>query len=110
MIDQTHYETLDVRPASTAAEIRAAFLALADKHHPDKPGGDGDKFAGIAAAYSVLKDEFARRAYDATLRLLDTPCKPCNGKGMVWFSLGFTGGHYEDCKSCGGSGRSKEKK
>lgn len=31
----TYYELLNVRPNSSKADIRRAYLALARKHHPD---------------------------------------------------------------------------
>lgn len=42
---------LGVRLDATADQVKKAYKRLALKHHPDRPGGDGAKFAAIASAY-----------------------------------------------------------
>lgn len=65
---RTHYQTLGVEPGATAEEIRRAYRALAKRHHPDTgPSGSSAAFAAVAAAYEVLSDPAARRAYDESL-------------------------------------------
>lgn len=44
------YQVLQVQPAASAEEIKAAYRMLSKVHHPDV-GGDGQKFAAIANAY-----------------------------------------------------------
>ena len=61
-----HYETLDVAPDATLADIKAAFRRLASQHHPDR-GGDTARAAAINDAYAVLSDSERRARYDAGL-------------------------------------------
>lgn len=47
------WEELGVQPTASADEIRAAYRALARKHHPDAPGGSGEKFLVLQRAYEL---------------------------------------------------------
>jgi molecular chaperone DnaJ len=59
-----YYKTLGVEKGADKEEIKKAFRTLAHKYHPDKKGGDADKFKEINEAYSVLSDEKKRAQYD----------------------------------------------
>lgn len=63
----THYETLNLEKTATADEIKKAYRKLASKHHPDKSGGDTEKFQEIQAAYDTLSDVQKRQRYDIEL-------------------------------------------
>lgn len=68
MVD--HYERLKISRDAPLEVIRAAYRALAAKHHPDRHGqseGANTDMAALNAAYEVLCDAEARAAYDATL-------------------------------------------
>ncbi len=58
------YEILGVPKNASQDEIKKAFRKLAHQHHPDKKGGDTQKFKEINAAYQVLSDEEKRSKYD----------------------------------------------
>ena len=62
----THYEIIGVSREATPDEIKAAFRAQAQIHHPDA-GGDTEAFAAISVAHDVLADPVRRSDYDATL-------------------------------------------
>jgi preprotein translocase subunit Sec63 len=70
---QTHYEVLGVNQAASAAEIRAAYLALVERYHPDRHDGNAladlatEKLASINAAYEILSDPKRRAMYDSEL-------------------------------------------
>jgi curved DNA-binding protein CbpA len=48
----------------TRAMIRSAYRQLASLHHPDRDGGDAEKFKKVKNAYETLVDEDSRREYD----------------------------------------------
>jgi DnaJ-class molecular chaperone len=48
------WDILRISPASSKAEIQAAYHALAQQHHPDK-GGNNKMFSEITKAYNDLK-------------------------------------------------------
>lgn len=68
------YLVLGVPRTATAAEIRAAYLALGARYHPDLHQGNSlrelatAKMAEINGAYEVLSDPAQRAALDATRR------------------------------------------
>jgi DnaJ domain len=74
-----HFEVLRIPKTATAAEIKAAYLALAKQCHPDVAvtEGGGDKaeqarrFQVISASYDVLKDDARRSEYLQTLSNLE---------------------------------------
>jgi len=64
MSKRDYYEVLGVSKSASADEIKKAFRRLAVQHHPDKEGGNEDKFKEINEAYDVLKDAQKRQRYD----------------------------------------------
>lgn len=64
MSKRDYYEVLGVPKSASADEIKKAFRRLAVQHHPDKEGGNEDKFKEINEAYDVLKDAQKRQRYD----------------------------------------------
>ena len=60
----THYDVLGVRPEAGAEEIRAAYLRLARRVHPDHTGGSDEAMQAVNAAWHVLRDPLRRQAYD----------------------------------------------
>lgn len=64
----TLYDTLGVEPQAPPEKIKRAYRKKAQKHHPDKEGGNTEAFRAIQLAYEVLGDEERRRRYDETGR------------------------------------------
>jgi len=64
MAKRDYYEVLGVSKNASADEIKKAFRKLAVKYHPDKDGGDEEKFKEVNEAYEVLKDQQKRQRYD----------------------------------------------
>lgn len=70
-----HYDELGVAPTASPAEIRAAYVALARRHHPDRMGASPEavraeaaaRMARVNAAWTVLSDPMRRAAYDARI-------------------------------------------
>lgn len=77
-----HYATLGLHHDCSAAQIRAAYRLLAKAHHPDRHAGSAEAVAQtqrLNAAYEVLSDVEARRAYDAALGVSTTVESPAAG-------------------------------
>lgn len=64
------YAVLGVGRNASPTEIRAAYLDLVARYHPDKHGGNpleglaAEKMAEINRAYEILSDRQKRAAYD----------------------------------------------
>jgi molecular chaperone DnaJ len=59
-----YYKTLGINKNATAEEIKRAFRELAQKYHPDKAGGNAEKFKEVNEAYQTLSDGEKRKMYD----------------------------------------------
>ena len=59
-----YYDILGVPKGASQEDIKRAFRKLAHQHHPDKAGGDVEKFKEINKAYQTLGDEKKRSQYD----------------------------------------------
>lgn len=66
---QNHYQTLEVTPTATQAEIKQAYRRLAKLFHPDsnRPTANHERITSINAAYEVLGDPKRRQYYDREL-------------------------------------------
>ncbi len=64
MSKRDYYEVLGVSKTASEDEIKKAFRKAAVKYHPDKEGGDEEKFKEVNEAYEVLKDKQKRQRYD----------------------------------------------
>lgn len=64
-MDKDYYKILGVSENASPEEIKRAYRRLAHKYHPDRPGGDEQKFKEINQAYQVLSDKTKRQQYDA---------------------------------------------
>jgi hypothetical protein len=64
--EKDYYADLGVLPNVSKEVIRAVYLALAKRFHPDSGGehADQEKFKTINTAYEVLYDENSRKEYD----------------------------------------------
>lgn len=71
-IDVDHYLVLGVSRTADAAMIRAAYVALAKRYHPDVAAGNPElaafNFRQITDAYQTLSDPDARAHYDARVQ------------------------------------------
>ena len=83
-----YYEVLGVDKKASKDDIKKAFHKLAHKLHPDKSGGDADKFKEVSEAYSILSDDKKRAEFDSYGRTFsDGSAGPGAG--------GFAGGNFD---------------
>lgn len=70
-MEPDHYHALGLTPQASPQEIRAAYLLLAKRFHPDVSTDPHAQqhFQAILAAYQVLKDPDRRNTYDLTREL-----------------------------------------
>src|SRR3989338_3885393 len=59
-----YYKILRVEKSANEEDIKKAFRTLAHQHHPDKSGGNEQKFKEINEAYQVLSNPQKRQQYD----------------------------------------------
>jgi molecular chaperone DnaJ len=67
----THYQTLQITPRATTAEIKQAYRQLAKQHHPDvnqSASAAVERIIIINAAYEVLSDPRRKQDYDRSLQ------------------------------------------
>jgi len=63
-MSKDYYKILGVPRDADDNEIKKAYRKLAHKYHPDKKGGNENKFKEINEAYQVLSDRRKRAQYD----------------------------------------------
>lgn len=59
-----YYTILGIARTATEDDIKKAYRKLAHQYHPDKAGGNEQKFKEINEAYQVLSDKNKRAQYD----------------------------------------------
>ncbi len=63
-MSKDYYRILGVERGASKEEIKKAFHKLAHQYHPDKQGGDEQRFKEANEAYAVLSDDKKRAEYD----------------------------------------------
>lgn len=66
-----YYKILGLDRNASEEEIKTAYRKLAHKYHPDKAGGDEQKFKKINEAYQVLSNKEKRQQYDRFGRVFE---------------------------------------
>lgn len=75
LLAQNHYEVLGVERSAPKEDIRASFVTLSKKYHPDlNPGlkNANKAFIEVNEAYAVLSSPLKRQEYDRVLHTLDS--------------------------------------
>ena len=87
-----YYQILGLEKSATEDDIKKAFRKLAHKYHPDKKGGDEQKFKEASEAYSVLSDKKKRAEYDTYGRTFSGGQGGFNASDFSNFQQGFGNG------------------
>lgn len=77
------YLVLDILPCSGDDDIKAAHRRLSRQHHPDREGGDAEKFVLVQQAFAMVRDAKARRVLREQLRSMGDECESCRGTGEI---------------------------
>jgi molecular chaperone DnaJ len=101
MAKRDYYEVLGVSKSASADEIKKAYRKAAVQHHPDKEGGNEEKFKEISEAYEVLKDENKRKRYDQFGHAGVGSSAASNGYGGFGFDTGGAQGVHVDLGDLG---------
>ena len=59
-----YYKILGVEKNANEEDIKKAYRKLAHQFHPDKPGGNEQKFKEINEAYQILSSKEKKAQYD----------------------------------------------
>ena len=117
-----YYDILGVGREASDQDIKKAYRALAHKYHPDKSGGDEQKFKEVNEAYQVLSNKEKRSQYDRFGQTFQGAgpggaggfggfdfSQFQQGAGSQGFSFDFGGSGFEDIFSqmFGGAGGSQ---
>jgi molecular chaperone DnaJ len=70
-VSKDYYQILGIPRNASKEDVKKAFRHLAHKYHPDKSGGNEEKFKEINEAYHILVDEKKRAEYDRYGRVFE---------------------------------------
>ena len=59
-----YYKILGINHDASPEEIKKAYRRLAHQYHPDRPGGNEQRFKEISEAYQILSNQEKRHQYD----------------------------------------------
>lgn len=75
------YEILGIAKTASKDEIKRAYRKLAQEHHPDRGGGNAEKFREVNEAYEALSDDAKRQQYDRYGRTFEQASRSGQGFG-----------------------------
>ena len=94
-----YYKILGVAKGASEDDIKKAYRKLAHQFHPDKKGGDEQKFKEINEAYQTLSNKEKRAQYDRFGKTFDGAGGGPGGFGgfsQGGFGFDFQGGDFGD--------------
>jgi len=90
-MNKNYYDILGIGKSASKDDIKKAFRKLAHTYHPDKKGGNEQKFKEVNEAYQILSDDKKRAEYDAYGRVFSGQ----GASGFEGFGGGFQGAHVD---------------
>src|SRR3989344_8181367 len=98
---KNYYDILGIDKQASKDEIKKAFRKLAHQYHPDKSGGNSDKFKEVNEAYTILSDDNKRAQYDTYGQTFAGGAS--GGPQGGWGDFGgFEGFNWQDFSAQGG--------
>ncbi|HCM52925.1 TPA: molecular chaperone DnaJ [Candidatus Wolfebacteria bacterium] len=91
-----YYKILGVEKGASDDDIKKAYRKLAHQFHPDKKGGDEQKFKEINEAYQTLSNKDKRAQYDRFGKSFDGGAGGSGGFNQGGFGFDFQGGDFGD--------------
>ncbi|CAE7038448.1 DNAJC30 [Symbiodinium sp. CCMP2592] len=71
---RNHYRALGIPADASSAEVKAAYRKALLLFHPDKAGGDAERFRAVQEAWELIGTETMRRVYN--FGALSVPARP----------------------------------
>ncbi len=101
-----YYKVLGIEKSATEEDIKKAYRKLAHQYHPDKSGGDEQKFKEINEAYQILSNQEKRSQYDRFGRVFNDGQPGFGGQGnpfggFDFGGFGFDPSNFEDMGNMG---------
>ncbi len=91
-----YYKILGVDRGASQEDIQKAFRTLAHQYHPDKKGGDVNKFKEVNEAYQILSNQQKRAQYDAGVDPRSAGAGGSDTSGFEGFDFGGSAGGFDD--------------
>lgn len=94
------YLVLDCHPGLGDAEIRTEHRALSRRYHPDRPGGDQEKFVEVQQAFQLIATAKDRATLRTRFQGLGEPCPTCDERGYIRQYKRFQLVSVQPCSTC----------
>ncbi len=91
-----YYQILGIPRNASKDDIKKAYRNLAQKFHPDKSGGNEEKFKEINEAYHVLIDDTKRAEYDRYGKVFSGAPGGNGGAGFDFSGFAENMGGFQD--------------
>ncbi|MFH1193521.1 MAG: molecular chaperone DnaJ [bacterium] len=114
-MSKDYYKILGISKGASPEDVKRSFRELAHKYHPDKAGGNAEKFKEINEAYQVLGNADKRKQYDQFGTAFDNAGagfggfnggqNPFGGFGQGGINMEDLGDIFGDFFGMGGGGR-----
>lgn len=98
------YSVLGVHPGCSDIEIKSRHRILSQMYHPDRDGGNPERFMEVQEAFRMIKDAPARRLLATQLMGLGRVCPVCDGRGFTRKQKKFVAVSKTPCDHCGSCG------